>query len=88
MRFDGVHFRAFEKDAPAELQEKIKGLVRDNGDGVWVATVNGVFHYSHNRFNAVAIPGDSHAPIQILARASDGGVWVVLDSKLMRDPRR
>jgi signal transduction histidine kinase/ligand-binding sensor domain-containing protein len=84
VRFDGVHFRGFEKDGPPELQEKIVKLVRDSGDGVWVATVTGVFHYSHSEFHAFAIPGGSHAPIQILARASNGGVWVVSDNKLMR----
>jgi len=84
VRFDGLHFRGFEKDGPPELQEKILKLERDNEGGIWIATLTGLFHYSHNRFRTIAIPGGSHALIQMMARATDGGVWIVSENKLMR----
>jgi len=83
-RFDGVHFRGFEKDAPPELQERILKLVRDKDDGIWIASTTGLFHYTHNRFVTISIPGNSHALIQALARARDGGVWIVSNDRLMR----
>src|ERR1700734_3719580 len=49
VRFDGLHFRGFEKDGPPELQEKILKVVRDNEDGIWIASITGFFHYAHNR---------------------------------------
>jgi signal transduction histidine kinase/ligand-binding sensor domain-containing protein len=83
-RFDGVHFRGFEKDGPPELQERILKLVRDNDGGMWIASTTGLFHYTHNRFVTIIIPGNSHVLIQALAHAGDGGVWIVSDDRLMR----
>jgi signal transduction histidine kinase/ligand-binding sensor domain-containing protein len=84
VRFDGLHFRGFEKDGPPELQEKILKLETDNDGGIWIATLTGLFHYTHNRFRTIDIPGGSHALLQIVARATDGGVWIVSENKLMR----
>jgi signal transduction histidine kinase/ligand-binding sensor domain-containing protein len=84
VRFDGLHFRAFGGDSPPELQEDILKLARDNEDGVWIATITGLFHYAHGRFRAIPIPGSSHAHIETLARARDGGVWIISENKLMR----
>jgi ligand-binding sensor domain-containing protein len=83
-RFDGVHFRGFEKDGPPELQERILKLVRDKDSGMWIASTTGLFHYTHNRFVTISIPGNSHALIETLARAGDGGVWIVSDDRLIR----
>jgi ligand-binding sensor domain-containing protein len=83
-RFDGVHFRGFEKDGPPELQERILKLVRDNDGGMWIASTTGLFHYTHNRFVTITIPGNSHVLTQALARTGDGGVWIVSDDRLMR----
>ncbi|WP_158942246.1 two-component regulator propeller domain-containing protein [Granulicella sp. S190] len=84
VRFDGLHFRGFEKDGPPELQEKILKLERDNEGGIWIATITALFHYTHHQFRAIALPGGSHALIQIVARSADGGVWIVSENKLMR----
>jgi signal transduction histidine kinase len=84
VRFDGLHFRGFGGDSPPELQEDILKLARDNEAGVWIATITGLFHYANGRFRAILIPGSSHAHIETLARARDGGVWIISENKLMR----
>lgn len=83
-RFDGLHFRGFERDGPPELQENVRKLVRDNKDGLWIATITGLIHYTHGRFRVISIPGGSHAHVETLARTRDGDVWVISENKLMR----
>jgi len=60
VRFDGLRFRGFGKDAPSALQENIGDLEQDAGDGLWIATASGLIHYSHQRFQPIPLLGQSH----------------------------
>jgi signal transduction histidine kinase/ligand-binding sensor domain-containing protein len=83
-RFDGLHFRGFAKDGPPELQGNIGGLEPDSGEGLWIATATGLLHYSHLRFQSIPLKGQSHYPIEAIARGRDGEMWIYGDGKLAR----
>ena len=84
VRFDGLRFRGFGKDAPSALQENIGDLEQDAGDGLWIATASGLIHYSHQRFQPIPLLGQSHYNIDAMARGRDGEVWIYSDGKLAR----
>ena len=83
-RFDGVRFRGFNRDGPAELQNNIEGLEPDAHGGLWIATVSGVFHYAHQRFDPVSAAGQLHFRPEVMARGHDGEVWLYADRRLLR----
>jgi hypothetical protein len=84
VRFDGMRFRGFSKDGPPELQDNIGGLAPDAGDGLWVATATGLFHYTHQQFQSISLLGQKHYRVEAMARGLDGEVWVYADGKLAR----
>ncbi|HEY9127297.1 MAG TPA: two-component regulator propeller domain-containing protein, partial [Acidobacteriaceae bacterium] len=56
VRFDGLRFRAFGGETPA-LRGNIGGLEPDAGNGLWVATSTGLFHYTDGRFLLLPVTG-------------------------------
>lgn len=83
-RFDGLHFKTFDKDGPPQLQEKIVNLVIDRRGGIWIATISRLFHYSHNHFEEIPLPHEKNPLLQVLTSAHDGGVWILYGDKLLR----
>ena len=84
VRFDGVRFRGFSADGPAELQENISGLTPDAGDGLWIAAARGLFHYRNHEFKPIAIGSEHQVRVDAMARGQDGEVWIYANSKLFR----
>ena len=84
VRFDGVRFRGFSTDGPAELQENISGLAPDAMDGLWIATARGLFHYRDHEFRSIKIGNEQHQRIDAMARGQDGEVWIYANSQLFR----
>jgi len=83
-RFDGIRFRIFSVDAPAELQGSITGLARDGSGGLWVATAHGLFHYRGQRFDLIPVLGNVHSRIDGLTGGVDGEVWIYANGRLSR----
>ena len=84
VRFDGVRFRGFSTDGPAELQENISGLAPDAADGLWIATARGLFHYRDHEFRPIKIGNEQHQRVDAMACGRDGEVWVYVNSQLFR----
>jgi signal transduction histidine kinase/ligand-binding sensor domain-containing protein len=84
VRFDGVRFRGFSTDGPAELQESISGLAPDAADGLWIATARGLLHYRNHEFKPIPIGNEQHLRIDAMARGRDGEVWIYANSQLFK----
>jgi signal transduction histidine kinase/ligand-binding sensor domain-containing protein len=89
-RFDGLHFRTFLKDGPAELQQNIVGLAPDSTNGLWIATSTALLHMSNQRYTLIPLrdtksptgPAHDHYPIQAMTSSHDGEVWVLTNGTL------
>ena len=86
-RFDGVSFRGFSKDGPAEMQDNICALFPDRENGLWICAANRLFHYRNGRFTSVQFADGRGYRIEAIGPASDGGVWIYAGGKLARTQR-
>jgi len=79
-RFDGVHFRNFDKDnTPGIRHNSICALLTDQTDGsLWIGTFGGgLSHYKDRKFQSYAIQdGLPTNGIAALAQAADGTLWI------------
>jgi len=83
-RFDGLHFRNFSKDGPAEIQDNIVALAPDSERGLWIASATSLFHYTDQQFRPVSLRGSTHYQIENMIHAQDGGIWLFAGGNLFR----
>ena len=81
-RFDGVSFRGFGKDGPAEMQDNICGLFPDDSNGLWICAADRLFHYQNKRFLPILMADSRHYRIETIGKGRNGNVWIYAAQEL------